>query len=332
MAPRRYSFGFAGQNFNFDLPEIGEGETEETRSVLASYFPELRLSYGAKTQRGGRLGRDVTPVQTEVTMAPTRQGGGATVNITGPTATQTITQAQPTEAAAAPAAYSGPDYTSYFQDILSALNPPKTEAPQQEPTPTTPESTPQTPALKQFTGDIGGISYKKIGGEGFGASDIQAALQGGYDPASVFGYAASLPKSQLGERVQQDLKAAGFTLSKQGAYGGTLPSAPTAAQTFLDTAVSKQLNKQTQKEVTAAATRAQGIPVAAASSTAQPTSIASPFTYVAPLKMAASAPTPAAPAFSFGGSASFSSSGGGKGGGGGGKGGGGGGKGGGKGK
>ena len=311
MAPRRYSIGFAGQNFNFDLPEIGEGENEETKSVLASYFPELRLRYGAKTQRGGRLGRDVTPVQTEVTMAPIREGGGATVNITGPTATQTITQAE-SAGPAAPAAYAGPDYTKYFQDILSALN---TDEPEETPTaPTTPTTptetpttTPTTPALKQYTGDVGGINYQNLGNQKLNAADIQAAIKAGYDPASVFGFAASLPKSQLGKTVAGDIKQAGFKLSEQGAFGGTLPSTPTAAQTFLDTAVAKELSKTNKQEVKAAVTRAQGIPVAAASATTQPTTISSPFTYVAPPSV------PAAPAASFS-WASVGSSGGGGGG------------------
>lgn len=298
MATRRYSFGLAGQKFDFELPAIGEGESEETKSVLASYFPELRLRYGAKTQRGGRLGRDVTPVEKEVSLAPRMGGGGAVVNITGPTATQTITQAQPTAAPAAPApapapaAYTGPDYTKYFEEILGAVKPKETTETKPEETatttPTTPTgTTPTTPAAKQFTGNIGGISYQKLSGEKLGAADVQAAIKAGYDPASVFGYAASLPKGELGKTVREDIKEAGFTLSSKGAFGGTLPSTPTAAQTFLDTAVSKQISKGAEKQVNAAVTRAQGISVAAASPTAQPTTIASPFTYVAP---------PAAPA------------------------------------
>lgn len=305
MATRRYSFGLAGQKFDFELPAIGEGESEETKSVLASYFPELRLRYGAKTQRGGRLGRDVTPVEKEVTLAPRMEGGGAVVNITGPTATQTITQAQPTAAPAAPtpapATYSGPDYTKYFEEILGAVKPKEvTETKPEETKPaettTATETAPTTPALKQFTGDIGGIKYQNIAGAKFGAPEVQAAIKAGYDPASVFGYAASLPKGELGKAVKADIKEAGFTLSSKGAFGGTLPSTPTAAQTFLDTAVSKQLSKGTEKQVNAAVTRAQGISVAAASPTAQPTKIASPFTYVAPPAAPAAPAASASPA------------------------------------
>lgn len=324
MAPRRYSFGVAGQNFDFELPDVGPEGSAQTQSVLASYFPELRLTSAQKTRRGGRLGRDVTPVQTEITMAPAAREGGAIVNITGPTATQTITQQQPTAApAAAPAAYAGPDYTQYFQDILSALNPPEevTTEPETTTTPTTTTSettTPTTPALKQYTGDVGGVRYQRLGNEKFTAADIQAAIKSGYDPASVLGFAAALPKGQLGTRVQQDLKTAGFKLGPLGAYGATLPSAPTEAQTFLNKSIEGRISKDTQKEVKAAITRAQGLPVAAAAG-AQATTIPSTYTYVTPtVAPAAASQRMASPGavlgFSSGGG---SASGGGKGGGGG---------------
>ena len=70
MATRRVNFAVAGQNFGFDLPEISSGGTENTKSVLMDYFPELKLSFGTstgKTTRGGRLGRQSLPVTPEVT-------------------------------------------------------------------------------------------------------------------------------------------------------------------------------------------------------------------------------------------------------------------------
>lgn len=315
MAPRKYSFGLAGQQFDFELPSIGEGGVAQTESVLASMMPELRLSYGAKTRRGGRLGRDVTPVSKEISLVPFTGGGGTTVNVGAPTATANVNQA-----AADLSGITGS--LSQIIDILktpttsTAITPVSTPTPTPSPTPAvepvpTTEPTTGTPAARQFTGDIGGIKYQDLRGAKFTAADVQAAIKGGYDPASVFGFAASLPKSELGQRVRSDIKEAGFKLSEKGAYGGTLPSTPTAAQTFLDTSVAKQLSKGAEKQVSAAVARAQGIPVAAASSTAQPTSIASPFTYVAPPAPAASARASAAPTLSFGGSASFSSSGGG---------------------
>lgn len=299
MAPRRYSFGLAGQQFDFDLPAIGEGGVAQTESVLASMMPELRLSFGAKTRRGGRLGRDVTPVSKEVLLSPFKGGGGTIINVGAPTATANVNQATDLSGV-----------TGSLSQIIDILKTPATStavapapsfapAPEVKPEPTpatkpTTESTTATPAAKQFTGNIGGISYQKLSGEKLGAADVQAAIKAGYDPASVFGYAASLPKGELGKTVRADIKEAGFTLSSKGAFGGTLPSTPTAAQTFLDTAVSKQISKGAEKQVNAAVTRAQGISVAAASPAAQPTTIASPFTFV-------SAPAPAAPSSGGGG-------------------------------
>lgn len=301
MAPRRYSFGLAGQQFDFDLPSIGEGGVAQTESVLASMMPELRLSFGAKTRRGGRLGRDVTPVSKEISLTPFREGGGTTVNIGAPTANANVNQA----------AADLSSVTAPLNQIIDILKTPATStavapAPTPTPTPTTtptttPETTPTTqptteptaatPTAKQFTGDVGGIKYQDLRGTKFTAADVQAAVKGGYDPASIFGFAASLPKSELGQRVRSDIKEAGFKLSEKGAYGGTLPSTPTAAQTFLETSVAKQLSKGAEKAVSAAVTRAQGIPVAAASSTAQPTTIASPFTFVPAPKPTVAAPT-----------------------------------------
>jgi hypothetical protein len=46
---------------------MSESGVEETQSVLAGIFPELKLTAGAKTTRGGRLGRQSLPVTPEVT-------------------------------------------------------------------------------------------------------------------------------------------------------------------------------------------------------------------------------------------------------------------------
>lgn len=69
MAGRRFNTNFAGQTFGFELPaQLGEDGAAETKSVLAGYFPELKLSFAPKGARGGRLGRSSSQVTKEVTM------------------------------------------------------------------------------------------------------------------------------------------------------------------------------------------------------------------------------------------------------------------------
>jgi hypothetical protein len=67
VAARRVNLNLAGQTFGFDLPAFqAEDRAEETQSVLSQYFPELKLTFGSKTQRGGRLGRSSTTMTPEV--------------------------------------------------------------------------------------------------------------------------------------------------------------------------------------------------------------------------------------------------------------------------
>jgi hypothetical protein len=69
VADRRVRVNLAGQNFGFSLPNLeAEDSAEETQSVLSQYFPELKLVFGAKTQRGGRLGRSNVSVTPELTL------------------------------------------------------------------------------------------------------------------------------------------------------------------------------------------------------------------------------------------------------------------------
>lgn len=79
---RKYNFGFAGENFELTLPYAGEDGEEQTQSVLAEYFPELKLTYSPKGTRGGRLGRSSTQVTKEITFGPGGAPGGAGVSIT----------------------------------------------------------------------------------------------------------------------------------------------------------------------------------------------------------------------------------------------------------
>ncbi|MBM4230433.1 MAG: hypothetical protein FJ184_06740 [Gammaproteobacteria bacterium] len=103
MARRRYNLDFAGQSFGFELPSVTEedGETK-TESVLADYFPEIKFSFGSKTQRGGRLGRAATQVTPELMLKQKEVatlGGGGPITV-APTFTNTFT---PPPAAPAPA-------------------------------------------------------------------------------------------------------------------------------------------------------------------------------------------------------------------------------------
>ena len=94
MARRRYNFDLAGQAFGFELPAVTEENGEaKTESVLTDYFPELKFTFGSKTQRGGRLGRSATQVTPEVTMRQKEAatlGGGGPITVS-PTFTNTVT-------------------------------------------------------------------------------------------------------------------------------------------------------------------------------------------------------------------------------------------------
>jgi hypothetical protein len=69
VAARRVRVNLAGQNFGFSLPNLeAEDGAEETQSVLSQYFPELKLAFGTKTQRGGRLGRSSVSVTPELAL------------------------------------------------------------------------------------------------------------------------------------------------------------------------------------------------------------------------------------------------------------------------
>lgn len=88
MARRRVNVAVAGQNFGIDLPEIGQEGADKTESLLADYFPELKLSFGTatgKTTRGGRLGRQALPMTQEVTLKQALpKAGDVNVNVGAP--------------------------------------------------------------------------------------------------------------------------------------------------------------------------------------------------------------------------------------------------------
>lgn len=100
MAARRINLNFAGQTFGFDIPTFKtEDGAEETQSVLSQYFPELKLTFGSKTQRGGRLGRSSTSVTPEVFLKQKEAaaaGAAAPVSINFQQPTPTPAPVQPT--------------------------------------------------------------------------------------------------------------------------------------------------------------------------------------------------------------------------------------------
>ena len=93
MADRKVRVNLAGQNFGFSLPNLeAEEGAEETQSVLSQYFPELKFSFGTKTQRGGRLGRSSVSVTPELTL---RQREAAVAGSAAPISTS-VQQSAPT--------------------------------------------------------------------------------------------------------------------------------------------------------------------------------------------------------------------------------------------
>lgn len=95
---RPFNIKFGGENFGFAVPsKFGEEGTSETESVLADYFPELKLKMSAKTSRGSRLGRSAPAVTREAKFTPAVVQIGAQPQPAAPT------QAAPSPAQTAPA-------------------------------------------------------------------------------------------------------------------------------------------------------------------------------------------------------------------------------------
>jgi hypothetical protein len=124
---------FAGNFFGFTPQEDNQ---EESESVLAGYFPELKLSSGInKGSRGGRLG------------ASSGQGGQqATFTSPGGAAVLTPAPTPPSAPASSPApAPAGPDYSSQLSAILASLAP---KQPVEAPKPALGDS--KTEAIKSY--------------------------------------------------------------------------------------------------------------------------------------------------------------------------------------
>jgi hypothetical protein len=95
VAPRRVSINLAGRAFGIDLPSLeAEDDSAETQSVLSEYFPELKLTFGSKSQRGGRLGRQTVSVTPEIAL---RQREAAAAGSAAPISTS-VQQPAPTPA------------------------------------------------------------------------------------------------------------------------------------------------------------------------------------------------------------------------------------------
>lgn len=95
MASRRVSVNLAGRAFGIDLPSFeAEDDSAETQSILSDYFPELKLTFGSKSQRGGRLGRQTVSVTPEISL---RQREAAAAGSAAPISTS-VQQPAPTPA------------------------------------------------------------------------------------------------------------------------------------------------------------------------------------------------------------------------------------------
>jgi len=95
VASRRVSVNLAGRAFGIDLPSFeAEDNSAETQSILSDYFPELKLTFGSKSQRGGRLGRQTVSVTPEISL---RQREAAAAGSAAPISTS-VQQPAPTPA------------------------------------------------------------------------------------------------------------------------------------------------------------------------------------------------------------------------------------------
>jgi hypothetical protein len=126
---RRYNLNFAGQNFGFDLPTVTDAQGNvQTESVLADYFPELKLTYAPKGSRGGRLGSSSNQTTTDFAI---RQREAASAGATGGVPPNTAAPTTPTTPAApvapvAPAAAKAPAFnygTFSLDEYNKALEP-----------------------------------------------------------------------------------------------------------------------------------------------------------------------------------------------------------------
>jgi len=97
VASRRVSVNLAGRAFGIDLPSFeAEDNSAETQSILSDYFPELKLTFGSKSQRGGRLGRQTVSVTPEISL---RQREAAAAGSAAPISTS-VQQPAPAPTAA----------------------------------------------------------------------------------------------------------------------------------------------------------------------------------------------------------------------------------------
>lgn len=67
---------FAGQEFDFPTVVDQKDDGTKSESVLATYFPEVNLSFSPKSSRGGRLGRSPQSVTPEIAFRQAQQAAG----------------------------------------------------------------------------------------------------------------------------------------------------------------------------------------------------------------------------------------------------------------
>lgn len=120
----------AGDFFGYDPTDTAKSE-----SVLADYFPELKLSFGAKSIRGSRLGRAPQTAESEVKIGAKPQTSTAAAAATGSPITQTFQ-------------YQAPDQSGLTAQLkslegqIASLKEPKKE--------TVPELTPEQKTIKGY--------------------------------------------------------------------------------------------------------------------------------------------------------------------------------------
>lgn len=189
MASRRVNVSVAGQNFGIDLPEIGQEGTEKTESLLADYFPELKLSFGTatgKTTRGGRLGRQTLPMAQEITLKQALPRAGGKI-FEGKVGSATIEEiggrgfGMKDYSAAIEAGYtpeSIKDYVTRNKETLYNIGP-------------------EAQKVLGITGYVstkpGAYNYAAQGGPGFGMKDIESLKQGGVSQETMTKLAAQAP-------------------------------------------------------------------------------------------------------------------------------------------
>lgn len=204
MARRRVNVAVAGQNFGIDLPEIGQEGAEKTESVLADYFPELKLSFGTptgKTTRGGRLGRQTLPMAQEITLKQALPKAGD-VNVTTNVTTEKAPTGKVFEGKIGSATIEeiggrGFGMKDYTAAIEAGYTPESIKEYVTRNKETLYNIGPEAQKTLGITGYVstqpGAFNYAAQGGPGFGMKDIESLKQRGVSQEAMLKLAAQAP-------------------------------------------------------------------------------------------------------------------------------------------